>query len=287
MIDHRKIREWYGRNRSIGATNDVNSLCDEIDRLTAAHAEAVASGGRWYTVAEANAEQRNKAEAEVSQLSAERDQLREEAFAASQALLDADIARARDGWVDPSTACIIRAERDQLSAEMVEARKTIAALTMQNGDMRKRLERADRAIEDNHTLGLDNERLRAEVERLTHARDNIARRWEADLANLEAGWAREAALASQVEGLRGAVRPQVWAFAVMMEKELRANDHKGGWSEMTADALLDRLEEEVAELFDAVSGNTTGIGSEAADVANFAMMVADVSRALLATPREP
>lgn len=66
---------------------------------------------------------------------------------------------------------------------------------------------------------------------------------------------------------------EVKAFAVAMEAKLRANDHKGGWKQSPVTYLFSRLEEEVAELKKAVvNGGTLG---EAADVANFAMMIAD------------
>lgn len=84
------------------------------------------------------------------------------------------------------------------------------------------------------------------------------------------------------------LRPEVAAFARIMEAKLRENDHKSGWKHDTAFALLDRVEHEVAELRSALfgvhcrvfSGKCDGcreeVVGEAADVANFAMMVADV-----------
>lgn len=55
-------------------------------------------------------------------------------------------------------------------------------------------------------------------------------------------------------------------------EEVRANDHKIGWRDCEMEYLLDRLEEEVSELR---SCKQEAVVSEAADVANFAMMVAD------------
>lgn len=118
------------------------------------------------------------------------------------------------------------------------------------------------------------------------------------------------------------VRPEVAAFALLMERELRANDHKPGWKNDRVEAIVARVEGETRELSRAVTGLTrqvvwrkakgpadrgngwarsnprTGehevgrgyqemegedrdrqldlIASEAADVANMAMMVADV-----------
>ncbi len=63
-----------------------------------------------------------------------------------------------------------------------------------------------------------------------------------------------------------------------MEIELQANDHKGGWKNCWMEDLLERIPEEYQELLEAVkSGNLESIISEAADVANFAMMVADIA----------
>lgn len=79
------------------------------------------------------------------------------------------------------------------------------------------------------------------------------------------------------------LRPAVQQFAEYMEKVLKHNDHKGGWNECTDDYLLDRLQEEVKELISAVRGRKARnpelrIRNEAADVANFAMMIADNAR---------
>jgi hypothetical protein len=87
-------------------------------------------------------------------------------------------------------------------------------------------------------------------------------------------------------------RPEVRAFANLMERELRANDHKGGWAREHPGPLMDRLWEEAHELSVYFGpGSRTDystwsaqIGAEAADVANFAMMIADVCGALPAAP---
>jgi hypothetical protein len=70
------------------------------------------------------------------------------------------------------------------------------------------------------------------------------------------------------------LRPVVQWFAEQMELQLRANDHKGGWAGDSTESLLDRLDEEVAELRECSSKREI---EEAADVANFAMMIADQS----------
>lgn len=96
-------------------------------------------------------------------------------------------------------------------------------------------------------------------------------------------------------------RPEVLAFARLMECELRENDHKGGWAGCAPESLLRRLREETDEVERELTGprETCGcreamcphvvpwfgpdpkrVGAEAADVGNFAMMVADVTGAL-------
>jgi NTP pyrophosphatase (non-canonical NTP hydrolase) len=74
-------------------------------------------------------------------------------------------------------------------------------------------------------------------------------------------------------------RDEVRWFARQMEARLLANDHKGGWRDCTVEELLQRINDEYLELLEAVNGNPSDIHSiiaECADVANFAMMVADV-----------
>lgn len=82
-------------------------------------------------------------------------------------------------------------------------------------------------------------------------------------------------------------RAQVQRFALAMEAELRANDHKGGWHACTLSWLLRRLRVEVNELERAIKHKQrvgAEVLSEAADVANFAMMIADNCGALPALP---
>jgi hypothetical protein len=89
------------------------------------------------------------------------------------------------------------------------------------------------------------------------------------------------------------VRPEVQWFAIEMEKKLALNDHKTGWKDCEVDWLIERLECEVTELKDEWwkrkndFGRNAGEGfmftasnqdliKECADIANFAMMVADL-----------
>lgn len=75
------------------------------------------------------------------------------------------------------------------------------------------------------------------------------------------------------------LRPVVKWFAEMMELNLKSNDHKGGWLSDSSKALLKRLKEETKELGDVIKNYTSfsQIIEEAADVANFAMMIADLA----------
>ena len=78
------------------------------------------------------------------------------------------------------------------------------------------------------------------------------------------------------EGLQGQW-PCVQWFANEMQRELHANNHKTGWDNLSQKWLLNRLKQEVGELERAVESGKN-IVSEAADVANFAMMIADKSQ---------
>jgi len=79
----------------------------------------------------------------------------------------------------------------------------------------------------------------------------------------------------------------VFAFACAMEYKLSKNRKKGdaaGWRKSGAAALQDRLDDEVEELnaalWDAVKPDKGAVLLEAADVANFAMMIADCTQNL-------
>ena len=117
----------------------------------------------------------------------------------------------------------------------------------------------------------------AEIERRDRAID-IAERQNAKLHDeLEVATARIGNLEAQVR----AVREPVAAFARLMERNLRANDHKGvdGWRRMSLLWLLKRLGQEYDELAKALeSKDAERIESECADVANFAMGIADIVR---------
>lgn len=73
-----------------------------------------------------------------------------------------------------------------------------------------------------------------------------------------------------------APRDELLSFACDMEHELRNNDHKEGWHHLSDRRLMNRINQKLKELKRAIKkgGNTEVIG-EAADVANFLMMLAD------------
>ena len=73
------------------------------------------------------------------------------------------------------------------------------------------------------------------------------------------------------------IRPVIHWFAVEMERKLRANDgRKGDWRNVQTNELLDGLRSELRELVNmAYTGRVEDIVSECADVANYAMMIAD------------
>lgn len=76
------------------------------------------------------------------------------------------------------------------------------------------------------------------------------------------------------------IRPEVVAFAEAMEAKLNLNDHKEHWNKQSMSYLVQRLREEMLELRDKLNTPIKDLEpgeilSEAADVANFAMMIAD------------
>jgi hypothetical protein len=88
-----------------------------------------------------------------------------------------------------------------------------------------------------------------------------------------------------------AIRSSLAWFVIRMEQKLRENDHKGGWVDCTMRYLLVRMKNERTELAAAVRrakrhagvgywrrDDAEGVIREAADVSNFAYMVADVAK---------
>lgn len=76
------------------------------------------------------------------------------------------------------------------------------------------------------------------------------------------------------------LRTEIQWFAEQMELTLRKNDHKGGWGECERSFLLDRLESNYHSLWARQQAYGTcfdmeGTIRKAANIANFAMMLAD------------
>lgn len=72
-------------------------------------------------------------------------------------------------------------------------------------------------------------------------------------------------------------REQVMEFAEQMEMKLKANDYKRNWRKCSDEDLLRGLRDEVDELLTAIKRKEpdTAVIMECADVANYAMMLAD------------
>lgn len=107
-----------------------------------------------------------------------------------------------------------------------------------------------------------------------------------DCSNTAVGWLAGRLWSKESEG-EIELRPAVVWFAQLMERKLRACAWKGGWEELSLGTLAAAMREEVAELDGALDAlltddgptNLHAVAQEAADVANFAMMIADVAQA--------
>lgn len=88
----------------------------------------------------------------------------------------------------------------------------------------------------------------------------------------------------------GYVRPEVLRYAVLMERELRANDHKPGWKNNKPADLMERVEEEFVEFREVMQDFPLNphseflmkdlVAEEASDVSNMIMMILDVMNVL-------
>ncbi len=84
----------------------------------------------------------------------------------------------------------------------------------------------------------------------------------------------------RVEHQKGVIKLSVELFSWLMTNELMKHLDRPGWKHESVFSLFVRLGEEVAELWEAIETHQPKevIEKEAADVANFAMMIADVYR---------
>lgn len=75
------------------------------------------------------------------------------------------------------------------------------------------------------------------------------------------------------------IRPKVMKFAEAMERKLIENEGKGGWEDCSVGYLVKRTKEELRELVllsNAGLDDASFFLDEAADIANFLMMLCDV-----------
>jgi NTP pyrophosphatase (non-canonical NTP hydrolase) len=78
------------------------------------------------------------------------------------------------------------------------------------------------------------------------------------------------------ENTRRGIDDAVADFAIHMKHKLLLTRHRAHWKALSVEALCSRMEEEVKELREAIKGgDRKAVVLEAADVANFAMMIAD------------
>ncbi len=70
------------------------------------------------------------------------------------------------------------------------------------------------------------------------------------------------------------VRKEVMRFAEDMERILRDNDYKGGWGKCSKKYLLNKLQEEILEVYKEKYGRSF-LRKELIDVANICMMLWD------------
>lgn len=103
--------------------------------------------------------------------------------------------------------------------------------------------------------------------------------------NFEDGWIKVVRIEATLPEAHFGVRPEVRAFAKLMEAKLRKKDpeYEGvSWKDACHHHLAELMGDHAEKLIDAVGKRSaTQIGEDAADVANFAMMIADVCGALV------
>lgn len=76
----------------------------------------------------------------------------------------------------------------------------------------------------------------------------------------------------------GRYDPELKMLSDAMKVKLMANAHRGKWENLDLDKAFDLLQGEVKELREAIeNGNVVEILMESADLANYALMIADVA----------
>ncbi len=165
---------------------------------------------------------------------------------------------------------LLEGQLRRADARVVELLSEVTALTA--GSKRLAVERDAAVAESTYRIEAETKAAKerdeamgslAEVERKREEMRDEIERWKG----------RSAAMSESL-------RPVLWAFALRMEAALRRNEHKGGWQSDRPEVLFRRLLEEVEELSEPLRQGIKGndcVAEEAADVANFAMMLADNS----------
>lgn len=75
-----------------------------------------------------------------------------------------------------------------------------------------------------------------------------------------------------------ALRPDLQRFFDAMIYKLRRNKHKGRWENLSVENTFKALQGELTELDDAIKeGSTMEVLMEAADVGNFALILANIA----------
>lgn len=75
------------------------------------------------------------------------------------------------------------------------------------------------------------------------------------------------------------IRSKITMFFDAMIYKLRVNAHKGAWENINLYDAINFLHGEISELMEAIDegGNTTELVLEAADIANFALIIANIA----------
>ena len=101
---------------------------------------------------------------------------------------------------------------------------------------------------------------------------------ETEALREEVTWLREQLRARTIEGtIFGKRYPdRLREFVERMVRKLELRSDRGDWRKYTSQELLDALRDEVAELEEAHNRHSVCTVAECVDVANYAMMLADV-----------
>lgn len=193
-----------------------------------------------------------------------------------------DLPEPKPEWTRIDFECAFYAVRERL----ISALESRDNAEYQCGEISARCAEAESALAEAREA---NERMACENKALHEY-------WMPTAKQTDAAWRaereRNAKLESELAALRASqtdtgrverVRESVRWFAEQMERKLKLNDHKLGWKSCRMEYLTKRLGDECGELRRAVVKNEDArVIDEAADVANFAMMIADKVRAVLA-----